>query len=232
MGVSCCPSPSSSIASSISDPFGKVNTRPVLFLPLLLSHAERQFLSTGALCIEPTRFLRALYDPNAPGRSPGLAYAVVGLACDSTGVGTTTGDPSSVDPGRGLGFVLTSSCGRSVSGLVMSSRLCCVLPAPPSPVRPVGRSVNFLVARSWLRVAFCMRFFGSSMTVSGVRLEFFVFRVVWAAGPDVVAFWGSDTVLHGCPPFALVRVLVPDMVLVLGCGLLGWNGGREYSQSH
>ncbi len=70
------------------------------------------------------------------------------------------------------------------------------------------------------------------MTASGIQLEFFVLHMVWAAGPDIVALWGSDMVLCGCPPFTLVHVLVPDMVLVLGCGLLGQNGGHEYSQSH
>ncbi len=50
------------------------------------------------------------------------------------------------------------------------------------------------------------------MTASGIWLEFFVLHVVWAVGPDIVAFWGFDMVVRDCPPFALVHVLVLDML--------------------
>ncbi len=67
------------------------------------------------------------------------------------------------------------------------------------------------------------------MTASGIQLEFFVLHVVWAVGPDVVAFWGLNKVVHDCPPFDLVHMLVPDIILVLECGWYGWIGSHEYS---
>lgn len=52
------------------------------------------------------------------------------------------------------------------------------------------------------------------MTSSGGQLEFFVLCMVWAMAPIIVVLWGFSAVTFDFPPFALMHMLVLDMVVV------------------